>query len=158
MALMQGSCRFGLWWVHVVFEDTVVHRVRFSTEPLDGPVPPALRRYLAGMPEDLGSLRSAAEEDWAPFSRIYRAVRSVGYGRTATYGAIADAAGTTARVVGLAMKRNPTPLVIPCHRITAKDGIGGFTPDIAIKRALLAMEAKNMPNINEISANPYREG
>lgn len=154
---MEGSCRFGLWWVHIVFDENVVHRVRFSTEPLEGSVPPQLRRYLAGMSEDLGTLRSVAEEEWAPFSGIYRAVRSVGYGHTATYGEIAGATGTTPRTVGLAMKRNPTPLVIPCHRITARDGIGGFTPDIAIKRALLAMEAKNIPNINEIRTKSYRE-
>jgi methylated-DNA-[protein]-cysteine S-methyltransferase len=42
------------------------------------------------------------------------------------------------------MARNPTPLVIPCHRITAAHGIGGFSPSIDIKEALLAMEKKNM--------------
>jgi methylated-DNA-[protein]-cysteine S-methyltransferase len=40
------------------------------------------------------------------------------------------------------MARNPTPLVIPCHRIVAADGIGGFSPAIEIKESLLAMEKK----------------
>jgi len=38
------------------------------------------------------------------------------------------------------MKRNPTPLIIPCHRVVAKSGIGGFTPSVEIKEALLRME------------------
>jgi methylated-DNA-[protein]-cysteine S-methyltransferase len=40
------------------------------------------------------------------------------------------------------MARNPTPLVIPCHRVVAADGIGGFSPSIEIKQLLLAMEEK----------------
>jgi methylated-DNA-[protein]-cysteine S-methyltransferase len=42
--------------------------------------------------------------------------------------------------VGRAMAHNPTPLVIPCHRVVAARGIGGFTPSVEIKEALLAME------------------
>ncbi|HQC35436.1 MAG TPA: MGMT family protein, partial [Methanoculleus sp.] len=46
------------------------------------------------------------------------------------------------RAVGSAMAKNPTPIVVPCHRVVAKTGIGGFTPDPAIKEALLAMERR----------------
>ncbi|MDG6257553.1 MAG: MGMT family protein [Methanomicrobiaceae archaeon] len=141
MALNEGACRFGLWWVHVAWADDVVHRVRFAKTGEEGAVPPVVRRYIAGQRVDPASLQSTAAADHAPFAAIYRAVREVGYGSTATYGAIAAQAGTSPRVVGTAMKRNPTPLVIPCHRIVARDGIGGFTPDIGIKRALLRMEA-----------------
>jgi len=41
-----------------------------------------------------------------------------------------------------AMARNPTPLVIPCHRVVGAKGIGGFSPDVEIKEMLLAMEKK----------------
>jgi methylated-DNA-[protein]-cysteine S-methyltransferase len=141
MAMNEGACRFGLWWVHVTWQGNTVHRVRFSRSGEEGVVPPVVRGYLAGKRIDPAGLQSAATAEGAPFSAIYRAVATVGYGCTATYGAIADAAGTSPRVVGTAMKRNPTPLVIPCHRIVAKDGIGGFSPDIEIKEALLRMEA-----------------
>jgi methylated-DNA-[protein]-cysteine S-methyltransferase len=40
------------------------------------------------------------------------------------------------------MARNPTPLVVPCHRIVAAGGIGGFTPALEIKEQLLALEKK----------------
>lgn len=141
MAMSEGACRFGLWWVHVTWRGDTVHRVRFARCGEDGAVPPVVRRYLAGQTIDPAQLQSAATAEGEPFAAIYRAVREVGYGCTATYGAVAETAGTSPRVVGTAMKRNPTPLVIPCHRIVAKDGIGGFSPDVAIKQALLRMEA-----------------
>ena len=40
------------------------------------------------------------------------------------------------------MAHNPTPLVVPCHRIVAANGIGGFTPHLEIKELLLALERK----------------
>jgi methylated-DNA-[protein]-cysteine S-methyltransferase len=84
----------------------------------------------------------AISDEDSMYGRIYRAVREIPYGSTATYGEIARIAGTAPRVVGQAMARNPTPLVIPCHRVIAAKGIGGFSPDIEIKEALLAMEKK----------------
>jgi methylated-DNA-[protein]-cysteine S-methyltransferase len=51
--------------------------------------------------------------------------------------------GTNPRLVGLAMRRNPTPLVVPCHRVVSASGLGGFTPSIDIKESLLRMEKKN---------------
>ena len=147
MAVREGSCRFGLWHVQVWWSGDLVHQVRFSRSPIAGPVPGAIRRYLAGKETDLSTLRSIATEPGAPFSAIYRITRDIPYGETMTYGAIAALAGTAPRVVGMAMSRNPTPLVIPCHRVVAASGLGGFSPDIAIKEALLALERKNRGNI-----------
>jgi methylated-DNA-[protein]-cysteine S-methyltransferase len=136
-----GSCRLGLWFVHAAWDGDLVYRVRFAREGLPGaPVPDPLRRYCAGVYEDLSSLRSPATEGDTVTAAIYRAVRQVPYGGTATYGEIAALVGTAPRVVGMAMARNPTPIVIPCHRIVARDGIGGFSPEIGIKEHLLAME------------------
>jgi methylated-DNA-[protein]-cysteine S-methyltransferase len=47
------------------------------------------------------------------------------------------------------MAHNPTPLVIPCHRILAAHDIGGFSPSIAIKEALLAMEKKGLQKVEK---------
>ena len=117
-------------------------RVAFQRSGREGPVPQVIRQYLAGQRVDPSVLSTPATESGAPYAAIYRAVQSVPYGKTATYGEIAHRADTYPRVVGLAMARNPTPLVVPCHRIVASHGIGGFTPDIEIKKALLAMEKK----------------
>lgn len=142
MGVTEGSCPFGLWHVHVVWSGDLVMQVRFLREPAEGPAHPAFPRYLAGDPEAFAGLSSVATEGDSVYARIYRAVRAIPYGRTATYGEVAAAAGTAARVVGNAMRTNPTPLIVPCHRVVAKGGIGGFTPSVEVKRALLSIEAR----------------
>ncbi|MFA6226539.1 MAG: methylated-DNA--[protein]-cysteine S-methyltransferase [Methanoregula sp.] len=147
MEIISGSCRFGLWYVQVWWNDTAVQRVRFSPTGLEGDVPSQVMRYCGGQPVDCSSLDSFALHDDTVYSRIYREVRNVPYGATATYGDIAKTVGTSPRVVGQAMARNPTPLIIPCHRIVAAQGIGGFSPSVEIKEALLAMEIKVLRKI-----------
>jgi len=142
MVVAEGSCPFGLWHVHVVWSGDLVMQVRFLKEPAKEPAHPAFRRYCAGDPDALAGLSSVAIAGDSVYARVYRAVRAIPYGRTATYGEIAAAAGTVPRVVGNAMRTNPTPLVVPCHRVVAKSGIGGFTPSVEVKRALLSMEAR----------------
>lgn len=140
--MMEGSCPLGLWHVHVYWTVKVVSRVRFSRLPLAGPVPPEIRRYCMGYREDFEGLSSIALLPDYPFSAIYREVRNIPYGETRTYLEVGSAVGVPPRVVGLAMKRNPTPIVVPCHRVVSKDGIGGFTPDPDLKRLLLEMEER----------------
>ncbi|MDP2797444.1 MAG: methylated-DNA--[protein]-cysteine S-methyltransferase [Methanoregula sp.] len=144
MEIVSGSCRFGLWYVHVWWNDTAVQGLRFSTTGLAGEVPPLIRKYCGGQPVDCSALDSFALHEDTMYSRIYRTVRDVPYGTIATYGEIAEKIRTSPRVVGQAMARNPTPLVIPCHRIVAAHGIGGFSPSVDIKEALLAMEKKGL--------------
>jgi methylated-DNA-[protein]-cysteine S-methyltransferase len=143
MEELSGSARLGLWFVHVRWSGTTVFQVRFSKNPLPGPVPPLIRQYLAGRPVDLTSLDVGTSPPGEHFASIYREVRKIPYGSTTTYGEVADRAGTVPRVVGQAMRRNPVPLVIPCHRVVSRSGMGGFTPDPEIKALLLDMERKN---------------
>ena len=79
-----------------------------------------------------------------PFTRaVLDACRAIRPGRTASYGDLAAAAGSpgAARAVGQAMHRNPTPILVPCHRVLAAGGtIGGFTPGLDLKRRLFAHE------------------
>ena len=140
MAVTTGSEPFGLWRVTVSWQGNAVYRVHFGTTGAEGPVHPLIHRYLAGQEVDLSAIASPADETDGVTGAVYRAVRGIGYGETATYGEIAARVGTSPRAVGQAMARNPTPLVIPCHRVVSKNGPGGFTPSPEIKRALLAME------------------
>ena len=140
MAVITGSHPFRLWVVTVSWQGDAVYRVHFGRTGPIGPIHPLLRRYLMGQEVDLTAIPSPADEGSGTSAAICRAVRKVGYGEVATYGEIAEMVGTAPRAVGQAMARNPTPLVIPCHRIVSKHGIGGFTPPIEIKRDLLAME------------------
>ena len=71
-------------------------------------------------------------------------LRDIAYATTASYAAIAAAAGSPAavRAVGSACATNPLPIVVPCHRVVRSDGsIGQYLGGTETKRALLAMEA-----------------
>ena len=74
MAIVMGSCRFGLWHVHVTWQDNLVYRVRFAREGVVGPVPREIQRYCAGLPADLSSFESVATEGESTFGGSYRAV------------------------------------------------------------------------------------
>ena len=83
-----------------------------------------------------------------PFRRaIYDALRKVCFGETVTYGELAKRAlvnaPRAARDVGIAMARNPVPLIIPCHRVLAAGGkLGGFSApgSVETKQHMLALE------------------
>ncbi len=141
MAIREGVCRLGAWSVRVVWEGNLVLEVEFCDLPPEGEVPAPIAAYCRGEPVDLSVLRSAALDRPGKSAEIYREVRAIPYGTTTSYGAIARAVGTGPRAVGQAMRRNPTPLVVPCHRVIGADGsIRGFSPSIAIKEHLLATE------------------
>jgi methylated-DNA-[protein]-cysteine S-methyltransferase len=142
MEVTGGSCRLGLWHVHVWWSGETIHRVRFAPTGIPGPVPAPILKYCSGRRVDLSDLATIACEGENVSARIYRAVQEVPYGSTATYGQIATLVGTSPRVVGRAMAHNPTPLVVPCHRIVAANGIGGFSPALEIKELLIALEQK----------------
>jgi methylated-DNA-[protein]-cysteine S-methyltransferase len=144
MEVVSGSCRLGLWHVQVTWSGTSVHRVRFATTGIPGDAPEPIRKFCAGRRVDLASLDSIALHEDTVYAWIYRAVQKIPYGNTVTYGEIAREVGTSPRVVGQAMARNPTPLVIPCHRVVAAGSIGGFSPSVEIKEALLLMEKKGL--------------
>jgi methylated-DNA-[protein]-cysteine S-methyltransferase len=84
------------------------------------------------------------------FARIYEALRQIGWGRTTTYGALAAAVGApreAARDVGEAMAKNPTPLLVPCHRVLAAGGkLGGFSAPggATTKAAMLRIEGVDL--------------
>ncbi len=79
----------------------------------------------------------------SPFERrVWAAMQQIPYGETRRYGELAAALGSAPRAVGGACGRNPIPVVIPCHRVLAKTGLGGYSGrgGLDTKRALLALE------------------
>jgi methylated-DNA-[protein]-cysteine S-methyltransferase len=105
-----------------------------------------LREYFAGqrgdfdLPLDLPRLEPTT-------LAVLRALQEVRCGETVTYGELARRSGTgvPARAIGSIMAANPVPLVIPCHRVVAGDGLGGFSGgepghELETKRWLLENE------------------
>ncbi len=73
---------------------------------------------------------------------VLEVVRQIPYGQVRTYAWVAQALGRpqAVRAVGQALARNPLPLVFPCHRVVSKQGLGGFSAGLQIKKKLLALE------------------
>jgi O-6-methylguanine DNA methyltransferase len=75
--------------------------------------------------------------------RVFKEVRRIPYGTVRTYKEIARSIGSprAARAVGQALKRNPIPIIIPCHRVVKSDGsLGGFSQGVELKQKLLEIE------------------
>ncbi len=80
--------------------------------------------------------------------RVWRRLGEIPAGGPLSYGELAADIGSGARAVGNACRRNPVPLVLPCHRVVAKSGLGGFAGStrggfMPIKQALLAHESQH---------------
>lgn len=76
--------------------------------------------------------------------RVWSALLQIPYGATRSYAEIARQVGGSPRSVGQAVGANPIPIIIPCHRVLATNGIGGYSggEGLPTKRALLALEAR----------------
>ncbi|MEK6693539.1 MAG: methylated-DNA--[protein]-cysteine S-methyltransferase [Nitrospirota bacterium] len=83
-----------------------------------------------------------------PFERkVWHMIKKIPYGKVVSYKDIAMKIGKpkAVRAVGSACGKNPLPIIIPCHRVIAKDkGLGGYSPGIKIKRKLLEIEGVNI--------------
>ena len=81
-----------------------------------------------------------------PFQRsVWKAIATVGYGKTISYGELARRAGYAgqARAAGAATGRNPLTIIVPCHRIVGSNGsLTGYAGGLNRKRALLALESR----------------
>ena len=76
--------------------------------------------------------------------RVWTALQAIPYAQTRTYLSIAGSAGGAARSVGQASGNNPLPILIPCHRVVAAHGLGGYSggDGLETKRFLLEHEAR----------------
>ena len=146
--------------VQVRFEAGVLVRIHLMTfEPREGegvlemkpsPVPGTPQaRFVAELDSYLRGLSPRFDCVFrlrgTPFQiLVWTALRGIPYGRTTTYGDLARAIGhpQAVRAVGRALGANPLPILLPCHRVVARDGIGGFSADPGWKRWLLEMEGR----------------
>jgi methylated-DNA-[protein]-cysteine S-methyltransferase len=146
-----GRC--GIAWTDIGISGVSLPSERLAaTAAMDMPafVADAIARItamLAGASDDLAEIPidDARIDDFR--RKVYAATRRVPPGATTTYGEIARAIGappvTGARDVGVALARNPTPIIVPCHRVIAANGaLTGFSAPggLATKRRMLELE------------------
>jgi len=95
-------------------------------DPTTRPVTDALAAYFAG---DRSALdRLSVRLTGTPFQlRVWERLRRIPPGGTLSYGALARELGTSARAVGGACRSNPISLAVPCHRVVAAAGLGGYS-------------------------------
>ena len=110
---------------------------------------PVLRQAKRELAEYFAGRRKrfdvALDPQGSVFQRsIWKAISKVGFGRTLTYGELAQRAGHpgSARAAGAATGRNPLSIIVPCHRIMCADGsLTGYAGGLSRKRALLELES-----------------
>ncbi|XVQ08737.1 methylated-DNA--[protein]-cysteine S-methyltransferase [Spirillospora sp. CA-255316] len=149
--LLVGATETGVAWLG--FRDTPGTRARATKRAglpvVDDPARVAaaldgLAAYFAGEPHSF-----AVPIDWRLTSPLQRQVlatlyESVPYGKVVTYGELGDrsGAGVPAQAIGQVMGSNPIPVIVPCHRVVASNGLGGYSggSGIEVKRWLLTLE------------------
>lgn len=134
MAVEQGDLHTPLGWLQVSCVDGAVVAVAdlpFPPVPVPDPPGPCAMQALAWLTayfarEPLPDLPPLAPAGTPFQQRVWRALADIPPGQTLTYGELAARLGTAPRAVGGALRANPIPIMIPCHRIVAAQGLGGY--------------------------------
>lgn len=120
-----------------------LQKVQFATTASEKRIARQLHAYFSDPTSPLQWQLQPAGTDYQ--QRVWCALRAIPVGSVKTYSELAAKVGGSPRSVGNACRQNPIPLYIPCHRVVAKHGIGGFAGktrgrQIDIKRWLLRHE------------------
>lgn len=104
--------------------------------------PKIVYNVLVGETENQDALRFLSLRGITHFERkVYEVLtKKVKRGTVITYGELARMLSTSPRAIGNAMKRNPYPIIVPCHRVVLKSGLGSYTPKKEYKKILLEIE------------------
>jgi O-6-methylguanine DNA methyltransferase len=108
-------------------------RAKFDTQ---------LDEYFSGKRQ---RIEIATKFSGTPFQEdVWIELLRIPYGSTMTYSEIAAKIGNpkAVRAVGTAIGRNPLPILIPCHRVVARNSLGGFAYGLQVKQTLLTIESK----------------
>lgn len=109
-----------------------------------GDIQRRMRSYFTGEPVDFPD---RLDFDGATLFQqsVWQTVQAIPYGETRSYAWVSRQSGYVgaARAVGQALKKNPFPIVVPCHRVIGSDGdLGGFSGGVGMKEILLRLELR----------------
>ena len=149
MSLWHGTAKSPAGLVYFVFDESAEQLIsaRFDPRDIEGParkrspIPKAFAQYNDGALDafdgvDVPDAKSAFNVN------VYTAMRQIPPGSVQTYGELAARSGYSraARAVGTACGRNEIVIVIPCHRVVASNGVGGYGYGVDTKVKLLVHE------------------
>ena len=148
----QAACPTPLGWVAVTTDTAAIvkvsilesrPRVEAGEHLLAAKACEALHNWLEG--GQWPRFPTLAPQGTEFQRRVWDALLEIPPGQTRTYGELARDLRSSPRAVGGACRRNPIPLLIPCHRVVAANGVGGFAGQTSgrwmdIKRWLLSHE------------------
>jgi methylated-DNA-[protein]-cysteine S-methyltransferase len=134
----------------ILWEKDPIDRVRFAEAPVKAAHDPLLDRAADELSEYFAGRRTSFTVPLAPEGsefqqRVWRLLREIPFGRTASYGELARRLGSPklARAVGAANGRNPISVMVPCHRVIGSNGdLVGFAGGLPAKRFLLTLECE----------------
>ena len=139
-ATAQGLC--GVWFEGQRYQADASHWPGAADHPLLQQAIAQLTQYFAGqrkqfdVPLDLSA--------GTPFQQaVWRALQSLAFGQTCSYGALSAAIGrpTAVRALSGAVARNPLSIIVPCHRVLGANGtLTGYAGGLDRKAALLQLE------------------
>jgi O-6-methylguanine DNA methyltransferase len=125
--------------VQLVFKDEVLETVQLPKN-----VPASFdRKSLRQLVREISKYKTSAPKASDFRRRVWERMSQIPSGEVMTYSDLAAAIGRpkAVRAVGSAVGANHLLLVVPCHRVVAKRGLGGFRIGLAWKRKLLELEA-----------------
>ncbi len=126
--------------------DGVVVKSFFTTSNLDSEIgseiaerlEDRLSKYFKGKKVDFSEFKVKYPTVFS--EKVLESVRKINYGKVLTYSELARNLSTSPRAVGAALKSNPALIVVPCHRVVSKSGIGGYSEGVEVKKELLKLE------------------
>lgn len=153
MAVEQGFLHSPLGWLRVECVDGALVSVDYIDHPPAAQLAipgPCVDRALDWLEAFFAGRSLPEHPPLAPMGTsfqqaVWQLLADIPAGQTRTYGELARQLGTAPRAVGGALRSNPIPLFIPCHRVVAAHGLGGYDggaeAGLRRKRWLLAHEA-----------------
>jgi len=134
-AVTDGKCLKALY-----LPNETVPRMDVGTDPVTEQTEREIGEYLSGKRK---SFEVPVYADGSDFARkVLEQMSRIPYGSTLTYGELAKRSGRpgAARAVGSVCSHNRIPIIIPCHRVVASDGVGRYAGGTALKKRLITME------------------
>jgi methylated-DNA-[protein]-cysteine S-methyltransferase len=130
------------------------HLARCQKHSMPGSISELIDRiqnyFFKGAPLGEAPWHLLNQEEWTPFQKdVYLAISKIPHGETRTYGWVASRIGkvSASRAVGQALRKNPFPILIPCHRVLGTKSFGGFMgisdpsqPELQLKLRLMKLE------------------